>query len=464
MAHLPVLKYMANISKGPILDLGYDTDSTMLLRDIAYTRNIPLVSIVDVDKYKHLASPTHTVYMNVEQCEHILRWGVVFINHPSWSERVKLMHQFKNITTYLVITDADYFPGNKLFGSVQRITTHNSPGIYTFDDMFVSWKMYFPPTPWLSASGPPTLVASTENIGIPDEIPCQFYRAIDNNQYLVIEQCEYSGWGDNVLNILSGIVLANRLKRIPLLAFRLPLYAAFDMSIEAIRGNHTMCCRIDHANHEHSFDSLREVYTKPLVETFSTRHKCIHYKTYYPVMMFIMRQEEMRSNLKSLFTKYCKYTHDALEKSVVVHIRIGDGALKPDHIHTKSCPCVRSDQLEKMLDSLSSAIPSGTEVCLISDLSTLIHTVRSKLPQYTWTQISTNIPLHSDAFTHSNDENFSSMLHDFYTIYYANVSVVCQWSNFGKLASYLGTPKSVFLWDASFTCRQVEDMNSLLVK
>lgn len=468
MAHLPILKYVANIVKGPILDLGYDTDSTMLLRDIAFTRNIPLISVVSHQwpMVKHLASPNHTIVSNVDQCAHIPNWGMVFINHPSWSDRVKSVHHFKTISMYLVITDADFFPGNRQFGTVQRMTTHNSPGSYNFDDMFVSWKLFFPPTPWLSASGPPTLVASSQNVDIPDEIPCQFYKAIDNNQYLVIEQCEYSGWGDNVMNILAGLVLTNRLKRIPLLAFRLPLYAAFDMAIEPIHGNHNMCCHIDHANHEHSLDSLRKVYTKPLVDIFSTRHKCIHYKTYYPIMMFNMIQEDMCSNLKSLFAKYCRYAHTYAEKTIVVHIRTGDGAMKSDHVHTETCPCIRPEQLSLMLDSLPSALPYDTteEVCLISDSPTLIDIVREKLPKYKWTQASTSIPRHSDVFTHANDDNFTSMLHDFYTIYNASTAVVCQWSNFGKLASYLGKCKNVFLWDLTFACRRVEDMNSLLVK
>lgn len=76
-----------------------------------------------------------------------------------------------------MIHDADYFPEKGQFGRVLTSTTPNNPGSYDFSDEFKYYKMYFPPTPWCSPSGPPTLVATQKDeIHLADEIPYEFIR------------------------------------------------------------------------------------------------------------------------------------------------------------------------------------------------------------------------------------------------------------------------------------------------
>lgn len=75
----------------------------------------------------------------------------------------------------MVIHDVDYFPEGHKWGRVVRHIAKNVPGLYNFDDQFAKWQLYYPPTPWESPTGPPTLVGSMNPQRRP--IPCHSHRS-----------------------------------------------------------------------------------------------------------------------------------------------------------------------------------------------------------------------------------------------------------------------------------------------
>jgi hypothetical protein len=63
---------------------------------------------------------------------------------------------------YVIVHDCDYFPEHGLFGSVVRpLLGPHDRGERNYDQVFSSWREFFPPEPWpFRQTGPPTLLGS----------------------------------------------------------------------------------------------------------------------------------------------------------------------------------------------------------------------------------------------------------------------------------------------------------------
>lgn len=175
--HQPFLKFYAEKCKGPILELGCGEGSTPLLHEICSNKGIQIVTMENnsewMSRYNKYISPSHR-FLSVKDNggadewiktfqDHSLdqiAWGLVFVDQSPWEARHASMDFFKDKTDVMMIHDMDYFPESNTFGKVIRKTTRDNPGEYDFSEQFRKFKMYFPPSPWCSNSGPPTFVGT----------------------------------------------------------------------------------------------------------------------------------------------------------------------------------------------------------------------------------------------------------------------------------------------------------------
>jgi len=156
--HQPVLFEAVMRTTGPVVEFGCGYGSTPMLHELCKEgeesdgRN--LLSLESDPEYYvqflHLRSETHklelvtdwpTVAARVAQSD----WDVAFIDNAPWEMRVIAVEALKDKARYVVLHDCDYFIKNHLLD---------------FEKLFKYHKVYLPPRPWPSSTGPPTLLAS----------------------------------------------------------------------------------------------------------------------------------------------------------------------------------------------------------------------------------------------------------------------------------------------------------------
>ena len=189
--HQPILRFYANQATKPILELGCGEGSTRILHEICQQRGLELVTVENnaewMAKYQDLKTNWHRFCAVPNNGDHnaweaTLRsngfhekdWGLVFVDQSPWEARTMSLNLLKNQTDIMVIHDVDYFPEGHKWGRVVRHIAKNVPGLYNFDDQFAKWQLYYPPTPWESPTGPPTLVGSMNpNVVLSPVIPIE---------------------------------------------------------------------------------------------------------------------------------------------------------------------------------------------------------------------------------------------------------------------------------------------------
>ena len=128
--HKDILDYYVKISSGDILELGTGNTSTSIVKK--YINENPSRKLVSVDNDEdwlnkmlvdHPPSANHN-YILVRDWDYVLnelstrKWGVVFIDQKPWEARTDSLQTFKNTADYIIIHDVDYFPKNKIFGTL----------------------------------------------------------------------------------------------------------------------------------------------------------------------------------------------------------------------------------------------------------------------------------------------------------------------------------------------------------
>jgi hypothetical protein len=88
--------------------------------------------------------------------------GLVFVDQAPWEARVTTIERFRLTAEYVILHDSSYFPEHGLIGrSLRPVLGPGDIGERTYDDVFTSYKEFFPPEPWpLPSTGPPTLLGS----------------------------------------------------------------------------------------------------------------------------------------------------------------------------------------------------------------------------------------------------------------------------------------------------------------
>ena len=171
--HQPVLWEMAVRCDGPILEFGCGAGSTPLLELVSRRRGIPVVTF-DNDRSwlerfaSSMASPLHRFeYVSdwpkaFERVPNVERYGLVFVDQSPWEARAATVLEFRLRADYVVVHDCDYLPRVGLLGrSIRKLDGPHDVGERAYDDVFSSWREYFPAEPWPHATtGPPTLLAS----------------------------------------------------------------------------------------------------------------------------------------------------------------------------------------------------------------------------------------------------------------------------------------------------------------
>lgn len=167
--HQPFLKMYIEKTKGDILEFGTGDGSTGFILDLIKGTDRKLISIENNENW---LNKMKSLYPENEQHKYhfVLDWesfikqmkpekySIVFIDQSPWEARIMSLNHFKDVAEYIIIHDADYFPTNKLFGSV--IPNKKFEDSFNFDDVFKNWKLYFPEKPYPYYTGPPTLVGS----------------------------------------------------------------------------------------------------------------------------------------------------------------------------------------------------------------------------------------------------------------------------------------------------------------
>lgn len=193
--HQPVLQHFTKDNRKPILELGSGDGSTPYLHALACLHKVKLTTLDNDEKwlsnYTHLRGEYHALHALPQKCGASVwvdrmrsmglsnqKWGVVFIDQHPWAARVAAIEMFKTQADWIIVHDADYFPEQNLLGTCIRKVSKDTPGIYDFSDVFTQWKMYWPPTPWCSPTGPPTLVGTMRSdLELPRQIACKYFNS-----------------------------------------------------------------------------------------------------------------------------------------------------------------------------------------------------------------------------------------------------------------------------------------------
>jgi hypothetical protein len=171
--HQPVLWTIANESTGPIAEFGCGHGSTPLLHGIAEARGVSLLTLDGsrewLDRFRpRFESPQHE-FRVVDDWDAELgdpRWDeqryLVFVDQGPFEARAATVARVRHSADYVVLHDSDYFPEHGLFGrAVRPLLGAHDRGERNYDDVFSSWREFFPPEPWpYSPTGPPTLLGS----------------------------------------------------------------------------------------------------------------------------------------------------------------------------------------------------------------------------------------------------------------------------------------------------------------
>lgn len=191
--HQPILRYFVENTTKPILELGSGEGSTLYLHQVSEKQKVMLTTLDNDQKwlarYTKLKGLYHNLHMLPNKCDgptwvtamrdlglHNKQWGVVFVDQSPWEARVESINMFKAKADLIIVHDADYFPEHNMLGSLHQKVKQDVPGVYDFSNVFTQWKMYWPPSPWCSPTGPPTLVGTMRtDITLPTRIPCEFF-------------------------------------------------------------------------------------------------------------------------------------------------------------------------------------------------------------------------------------------------------------------------------------------------
>lgn len=172
--HQPVLYEAVLQTEGAILEFGSGEGSTHLLHTLCEQQGRRLFTFDNdwkwLNNYKKYATSWHEIIF-VDDWDILLRdvgrrsWmycDVAFVDQAPWEARKSAIQLLKETAKFIVLHDCDYFPGSGLFGkNLDTINGIDHLGLRTYDDVFKSWKEYFPLAPWpYPATGPPTLIGS----------------------------------------------------------------------------------------------------------------------------------------------------------------------------------------------------------------------------------------------------------------------------------------------------------------
>jgi hypothetical protein len=171
--HQPVLFETAMRCDGTVVELGCGEGSTRLLHDVCAERNLPLLTLeADADWMNRyapaFASAAHRFEL-VPDWETALesprwdeqQWGLVFVDQSPWEARAASVRRLRSNADFVILHDCDYLPAAGLMGQqIRPVQGPSDVGERRYDDVFTSWREYFPLEPWPLFSGPPTLLGS----------------------------------------------------------------------------------------------------------------------------------------------------------------------------------------------------------------------------------------------------------------------------------------------------------------
>ena len=198
--HQPVLQKVAEMTSGPIIEFGCGHGSTPLFDARCKKMKRTLITLEDHegwlqqfsakylgDGYEHDNSGWHKFYFvpgkkNNEDYSHWIdffkrssifneySFDLCFIDQAPWLARYETIKFLGHSVKYIILHDCNYFPNKGIFGKVikQALLKENIPGEFDFRDIFSSFKVYYPLTPWPGHSGPPTLLGSNIISELPD--------------------------------------------------------------------------------------------------------------------------------------------------------------------------------------------------------------------------------------------------------------------------------------------------------
>lgn len=175
--HRPILKKYIEISNGNVLELGIGYGSTGFILDILKNTNRKLISIENdkkwIEKMKNLFPPSenhiyhyytdYTTELNDIFTKYSETFGVVFLDSSPWMSRIAALNYFKDNkkTDYILIHDVDFYPKNNIIGTIISETSENqNEPLIDFSNVSKEYQLYYPPKPYPSPTGPPTLIFS----------------------------------------------------------------------------------------------------------------------------------------------------------------------------------------------------------------------------------------------------------------------------------------------------------------
>jgi hypothetical protein len=144
-----------------------------MLHQASQRRNVPLITFETDPSWMAryapgMESPLHQFRL-VSSWEDELassEWddypcGLAFVDQAPWEARVITIERFRFAADYVILHDSLYYPVNGLMGkSVRDLVGPTDVGVRTYDDMFTSYKEFFPQEPWPLPDGPTTLLGS----------------------------------------------------------------------------------------------------------------------------------------------------------------------------------------------------------------------------------------------------------------------------------------------------------------
>ena len=174
--HQLLLYNILTLTTGPVIEFGSGLGSTALIHKVCQTKHRKVITLDDneewLDRYSDkFGTPWHK-FIHVHKSKNeapdagahwqkvlmsdVIKnggWDLVFIDQSPWIARYDTLLQFKDNAKYIMVHDCDYFPKHNIFGQCDGKE-------YNFDDVFKCYEVYYPPKPWPSKTGPPTLLGS----------------------------------------------------------------------------------------------------------------------------------------------------------------------------------------------------------------------------------------------------------------------------------------------------------------
>jgi hypothetical protein len=174
--HQPVLWTVAGWADGPIAEFGCGYGSTPLLHEVATSRGVPLLTLDSssdwLERFRPQFESTSHEFRLVDDWATELenpvwkeRWYLVFVDQGPFEARAQTVERIRLSAEYVIVHDCDYFAERGLLGSALRpLLGPHDRGERNYDDVFTSWREFFPPEPWpFRPTGPPTLLGSNRN-------------------------------------------------------------------------------------------------------------------------------------------------------------------------------------------------------------------------------------------------------------------------------------------------------------